>query len=68
VVEIDAVEERYRSRISPVLPADADLDIAAGSPICDGCHLNQLADAFRVDRHERVEVDDASRRVPGKEP
>src|SRR5215468_10548974 len=63
VIERDLVAEGDRRRVAAVLAADADLEpIARLAPALDP-DPHQLADAFAVDRHERVGVDDAARGV-----
>src|SRR5262249_22272296 len=54
VVEAEAMAEAHRTRIAAVFAADADLQtFALGAAALDG-DAHQLADAFFVDRLERI--------------
>src|SRR5262249_54583484 len=54
VVEADLVEEMNRRRIAAVLAAHADLEIGLGRASFFRPDLDQLPDAFGVERRERV--------------
>src|SRR5258708_4892732 len=54
IVEPDLMAERDRARIATMLAADADLEVAAGRASALDADPDELADAFAVDRHERI--------------
>src|SRR5262249_19387662 len=63
VVEPDGIAERDRSRIAAMLAADAELEIVPRlAPALDR-NLDELADAFTVERDERIDRQDALRRI-----
>src|SRR5262250_276295 len=56
-----------RGRIAAVLAADADLEVAARRATPLGANGDQLADALAVDGDERIDLEDASLGVVGKD-
>src|SRR5262249_16302752 len=67
VVETDLVTEGDRGRIATVLPTNTDLELVARLAAALGADLHQLTHALAVDRHERVALEDAARRVGTEE-
>src|SRR6516162_1949490 len=63
VVESDLVTECNRGRIAAVLAADADLEAAASGAAALDADAHELADAFSIDRDERIASHDAARHV-----
>src|SRR5262245_5271010 len=59
VVEPDLVAERDRRRVATMLAADAELEGVAHLATAIGRDADQLADAFAVERHERIDRQDA---------
>src|SRR6516165_1838576 len=58
VVETDLLAERDRLRVASVLPADAELDpVLHAAPTLDG-DPHEVADAGRIQRLERVALED----------
>src|SRR5262249_49603232 len=58
VVEADARAELHARRLAAMLAADADLQVRTLRPALRGAHLHQFADAFLIDRLERIAGDD----------
>src|SRR5690242_7438697 len=58
VVQADLLEEVDRRRIAAVLAADAELQVRARAAALLDRDVDQLADADRVERLERVLVED----------
>src|SRR3954447_11381637 len=67
VVEPDLVAEGDRGRVAAVLAADADLELGAGLAPAFDADAHQFADTLPVDRHERVGLEDAARRIGPEE-
>src|SRR5262249_25951448 len=67
VVETAPMEEADGRRIAAVLAADADLELGARLASVLHGEGDQLADAFLVDRLERIERQDPALEVVGKE-
>src|SRR6187455_1336838 len=51
--------EGYRGRIAAMLAADAELEVATGGTAALGGDADEFADAFAVERHERIGRQDA---------
>src|SRR5579883_1232091 len=67
VVESDEVAELDRGRIAAVLAADAELEVLAHLAAALARDRDQFADAFAVDRDERIDRQDAFRRISPEE-
>src|SRR5262249_40099769 len=67
IVEANLVAEGNGSGIATVLAADPDLELVARLAATLGTDPHQLADPLAVDRHERVALEDATRRVGAEE-
>src|ERR1700681_2787533 len=61
IVEPDLVTERDRGGVAGMLAADADLELAAGGTPALDADPDELADAIAVDRHERIDRQNAAR-------
>src|SRR5438034_1441148 len=59
VVETHSLAERDRGRVAAVLAADAELDVRLHRPATLGGDADQVADAFLIEGHERVLLEDA---------
>src|SRR5215470_4027396 len=59
VVEPDFVTKRHRGGIAAVLAANAELEVWARPAAALRRDLHQLADALAVDRHKRIDRQDA---------
>ena len=67
VVEPDAVAERHRPRLSPVLAADSHLQVVLHAAAALDRDSHQLADALLVDHLERVALEHAVLEVARQE-
>src|SRR5580704_1222132 len=54
VIEARLAAEADRGRVAAMLAANSELQFGPGLPAALDGDLDQLADTFRVDRHERV--------------
>src|SRR5262249_42318013 len=67
VIKTDLMKERNRGRIAAVLAADADLEVIARRAAALDADPHQLADAFTIDRDERIGREDAALRIGAQE-
>src|SRR4051794_11797240 len=59
--------ESDRGRVAAVLAADAYLESLAGLAASLDADAHHLANAFAIDRHERIDLEDAARRIDAEE-